>query len=58
MANLVKRIHHITACASGAWENLGTSLLLPPWFEAQRDTIGKMLEPVTLPEENLPRSGR
>jgi glyoxalase family protein len=41
-----------------AWENLGTSLLLPPWFETQRDTIVRMLEPVTVPEENLPRSSR
>jgi glyoxalase family protein len=37
-----------------AWENLGTSLLLPPWFEAQRGEIVKMLEPITVPEENLP----
>ena len=36
------------------WEDLGTSLLLPPWFEAQRETIVKMLEPITVPEENLP----
>ncbi|MGE3404774.1 MAG: ring-cleaving dioxygenase [Vicinamibacterales bacterium] len=36
-----------------SWDELGTSLLLPPWFEAQRDTIVKMLEPVTVPEENL-----
>ena len=37
-----------------AWEELGTSLLLPPWFEEQREKIVAMLEPVTVPEENLP----
>lgn len=36
------------------WEHLGTSLLLPPWFEAQRQAIVSMLEPVTVPEENQP----
>lgn len=35
------------------WEELGTSLLLPPWFEEQRQTIVQMLEPITVPEENL-----
>ena len=52
----------LTECAATAeggftrdepWEGLGTSLLLPPWFEHQRDSIVKMLEPLTLPEENL-----
>jgi glyoxalase family protein len=37
-----------------AWEELGTSLLLPPWFEHQRDTIVNMLEPIRVPEENQP----
>lgn len=37
-----------------AWEDLGTSLLLPPWFEEQRAQIVQMLEPITVPEENLP----
>jgi glyoxalase family protein len=37
-----------------AWEDLGTSLLLPPWFEEQREHIVQMLEPITVPEENLP----
>jgi glyoxalase family protein len=37
-----------------AWEELGSSLLLPPWFEHQRAEIVKMLEPITVPEENLP----
>ena len=32
----------------------GTSLLLPPWFEEQRAAIVQMLEPITVPEENLP----
>ncbi len=36
------------------WEELGTSLLLPPWFEEQRATIVSMLEPITVPEENMP----
>jgi glyoxalase family protein len=53
----------LTECAATAeggftrdepWEALGTSLLLPPWFEAQRDTIVAMLEPITVPEENMP----
>jgi glyoxalase family protein len=53
----------LTECAATAeggftrdepWEELGTSLLLPPWFEEQRATIVKMLEPITVPEENLP----
>lgn len=52
----------LTECAATAeggftrdepWEALGTSLLLPPWFEAQRETIVAMLEPITVPEENL-----
>jgi glyoxalase family protein len=53
----------LTECAATAeggftrdepWEALGTSLLLPPWFEAQRETIVGMLDPITVPEENLP----
>ena len=53
----------LTECAATAengftrdepWEELGTSLLLPPWFEHQRDTILKMLEPIKVPEENMP----
>ena len=38
-----------------AWDDLGTSLLLPPWFEDRREAIVGMLEPVTVPEENRPR---
>ena len=37
-----------------SWEELGSSLLLPPWFEHQRAEIVKMLEPITVPEENQP----
>ena len=53
----------LTECAATAengftrdepWEELGTSLLLPPWFEHQRETIVQMLEPVRVPEENQP----
>ena len=53
----------LTECAATAeggftrdepWEDLGSSLLLPPWFEHQRAEIVKMLEPITVPEENLP----
>ena len=52
----------LTECAATAesgftrdesWENLGSSLLLPPWFEHQRAEIVKMLDPITVPEENL-----
>ena len=52
----------LTECAATAeggftrdegWEELGSSLLLPPWFEHQRAEIVKMLEPITVPEENL-----
>jgi glyoxalase family protein len=51
----------LTECAATAeggftrdesWEALGTSLLLPPWFEEQRPQIVQMLEPITVPEEN------
>jgi glyoxalase family protein len=53
----------LTECAAMAeggftrdepWEALGSSLLLPPWFEHQRAEIVKMLEPIMVPEENLP----
>jgi glyoxalase family protein len=37
---------------------LGTSLLLPPWFEEQREKIVAMLEPVRVPESNLPKDAR
>lgn len=36
------------------WEALGSGLLLPPWFENQRLEIVRMLEPVKVPDENLP----
>ena len=53
----------LTECAATAeggftrdepWEELGSSLLLPPWFEHQRPEIVKMLEPISVPEENQP----
>ena len=36
---------------------LGTSLLLPPWFEEQRAAIVRQLEPITVPEANRPKPG-
>jgi glyoxalase family protein len=36
-------------------DQLGTSLLLPPWFEARRKEVEAMLEPITVPEGNLPK---
>jgi glyoxalase family protein len=57
----------LTECAATAeggfsrdepWDELGTNLLLPPWFEHQRAEIVKMLEPITVPEENLPAAAR
>jgi hypothetical protein len=38
-------------------EELGTRLLLPPWYEDQREAIVSRLEPITVPEENRPRPG-
>ncbi len=38
-------------------EELGTHLLLPPWFEEQRAAIVAQLEPITVPEENRPAPG-
>jgi len=38
-------------------DQLGTTLLLPPWFEDQRTAIVSQLEPITVPEENRPRPG-
>ena len=38
-------------------EALGTSLLLPPWYEAQRAAIVAQLEPITVPEANRPKGG-
>ena len=34
------------------------NLLLPPWFEHQRAEIIQMLEPITVPEENMPAAAR
>jgi glyoxalase family protein len=33
---------------------LGTHLLLPPWFEERRAEIVAMLEPIQVPENNMP----
>src|SRR5712692_6286739 len=50
------------ATAEGAFardepmSELGTHLLLPPWFEEKRAEIVAMLEPITLPESNRPVS--
>ena len=53
----------LTECAATAeggfardepWEELGLNLLLPPWFEHQRAEIVKMLEPLVVPEDNMP----
>jgi hypothetical protein len=35
-------------------DQLGTSLLLPPWFEEKRAEIVAMLEPIQVPEYNGP----
>jgi len=48
------------ATAEGAFardepmSELGTHLLLPPWFEEKRAEIVAMLEPIRLPESNQP----
>jgi glyoxalase family protein len=39
-------------------DQLGTSLLLPPWFEPRRSEIEAMLEPITVPEGNLPKGAK
>ena len=39
-------------------DQLGTSLLLPPWFEVRRKEIEAMLEPIKVPEGNLPKRAR
>src|SRR5947208_2648603 len=38
-------------------DELGTKLLLPPWFEDQHNAIVSQLEPITVPEENRPKPG-
>src|SRR5690606_4588053 len=35
-----------------AWDELGQSLLLPPWFEKERAKIEAMLDPINVPEAN------
>ncbi len=53
----------LTECAATAegaftrdepYNELGTHMLLPPWFEARRDEIMAMLEPIRVPESNGP----
>jgi hypothetical protein len=36
------------------FDQLGRQLLLPPWFESRRDEIVAMLEPIRVPETNMP----
>jgi len=36
------------------FEQLGTHMLLPPWFEARRAEIMAMLEPIQVPENDQP----
>jgi glyoxalase family protein len=38
-------------------DQLGMSLLLPPWFEHEREKIVAMLEPIVVPEANRPKAG-
>ena len=54
----------LTECAATAeggflrdesYDELGTNLLLPPWFEHERAKIVAMLEPIVVPEINRPR---
>ena len=56
----------LTECAATAeggflkdesYEELGTHLLLPPWFEHERAKIVAMLEPIVVPEANRPKAG-
>jgi glyoxalase family protein len=35
-------------------DQLGQSLLLPPWFESRRPEIEAMLDPIKVPESNFP----
>jgi glyoxalase family protein len=53
----------LTECAANApggfardepYDQLGTHMLLPPWFEARRAEIMAMLEPIRVPEFNGP----
>jgi len=36
-------------------DQLGAQLLLPPWFEHRRPEIMKMLDPIKVPEGNMPK---
>lgn len=53
----------LTECAANApgafardepYDQLGTHMLLPPWFEERRAEIMAMLEPIKVPEFNGP----
>jgi glyoxalase family protein len=53
----------LTECAANApgafatdeaYNELGTHLLLPPWFEQRRAEVVAMLEPIRVPERNGP----
>src|SRR6266850_2225973 len=57
----------LTECAATAeggflrdesYEDLGTTLLLPPWFEHERAKIVAMLEPIVVPEANRPKGAK
>jgi len=39
-------------------DQLGQSLLLPPWFEHRRAEIQAMLEPIQVPESNFPGANK
>jgi glyoxalase family protein len=40
-----------------SFEELGTKLHVPPWYEDQREAIVAMLEPIVVPEANRPGGG-
>jgi glyoxalase family protein len=53
-----------TAMAGGAFtrdeaeSELGTHMLLPPWFEEKRAEIMAMLDPIRVPESNMLKDAR
>ncbi len=52
------------ATAEGAFardedpSELGTHMLLPPWFEEKRAEIMAMLDPIRVPEGNIPKDAK
>ena len=52
------------ATAQGAFardeaeSELGTHMLLPPWFEEKRAEIMAMLDPIRVPEGNIPKDAK